>query len=130
LNEHVFPRFVLAGGVAALANMGSRFLLGFAIDYVPSIIVAYLIGMVTAFLLNRRFVFTRAGNALGEQVLWFVAINAAALVQTLVVSVGLSHWLFPSLGWSWHPETIAHVIGVMVPVFTSYLGHKHLTFRA
>jgi putative flippase GtrA len=130
VNDRAFPRFVLAGGIAALANMGSRIALGSVMDYVPSIVAAYLIGMLTAFLLNRHFVFQRAGNALGQQVLWFTIVNLAALAQTLAVSVGLSRWLLPWIGWPWHPETTAHVIGVMVPVFTSYLGHKHLTFRA
>ena len=26
-------------------------------------------------------------------------------------------------------ETLAHIAGIMLPVFTSYLGHKYLTFR-
>ncbi len=125
-----FPRFLLAGGIAALANMGSRYLLGFVMAYVPSILVAYLIGMLTAFLLNRRFVFRGAGNALHQQVFWFVAINIAALAQTLLVSVALSDWILPWIGWSRQPETVAHVIGVIVPVFTSYIGHKRWSFPA
>ena len=125
-----FPRFVVAGGVAALANMGSRYLLNFVMPYVPSILVAYLIGMLTAFLLNRGFVFQGAGNALRQQVFWFVAVNIAALAQTLLVSLALSDWLLPMIGWSYRPETVAHVIGVVIPVFTSYIGHRRLTFRA
>ena len=125
-----FPRFVVAGGVAALANMGSRYLLGFVMPYVPSILIAYLIGMLTAFLLNRGFVFQGAGNSLQQQVFWFVAVNVAALAQTLLVSLALSDWLLPLIGWNHQPETVAHVIGVVVPVFTSYIGHRRLTFRA
>ena len=124
-----FPRFLVAGGIAALANMGSRWLFDLALPYVPSIVLAYLVGMVTAFLLNRRFVFTGAGNALRQQVTWFTIINLLAVAQTLLVSVALAWYLFPWLGWRWHAETIAHVVGVVVPVFTSYLGHKRLTFR-
>jgi len=125
-----FPRFVVAGGVAALANMGSRYLLNFVMPYVPSILVAYLIGMLTAFGLNRGFVFQGAGNALRQQVFWFVAVNIAALAQTLLVSLALSDWLLPMIGWSYRPETVAHIIGVVIPVFTSYIGHRRLTFRA
>ena len=127
--KHTFPRFLVAGGIAALANMGSRWLLDFVLPYVPSIVLAYLVGMVTAFLLNRRFVFTGAGNALRQQVLWFTLINLAAVAQTLLVSVALAWYLLPWLGWRWQPETVAHVVGVMVPVFTSYLGHKRFSFR-
>ncbi len=124
-----FPRFLFAGGVAALANIASRYLLGFMMPYVPSIVIAYLIGMLTAFLLNRRFVFHGAGNSLHQQVLWFSLINVLALVQTILVSLVLSRWLLPWAGWIWQAETIAHVVGVIVPVFSSYLGHKRLTFR-
>ena len=124
-----FPRFLVAGGIAALANMGSRWLFDLALPYVPSIVLAYLVGMTTAFLLNRRYVFTASGNGLGRQVWWFCVVNAAALLQTLVVSQVLARWLLPWLGWQWHAETVAHVVGVIVPVFTSYIGHKRLTFR-
>jgi putative flippase GtrA len=124
-----FPRFLVAGGLAALANMGSRWLLDLVLPYVPSIVLAYLVGMTTAFLLNRRFVFTASGNGLWRQVGWFTAINIAALAQTVLVSLLLSRWLLPAIGWTWQADTIAHVVGVIVPVFTSYIGHKRLTFR-
>ena len=124
-----FPRFLLAGGVAALANMASRYLLGYVLPYVPSIVIAYLIGMLVAFLLNRRYVFQGAGNALRQQVAWFTLVNIAALAQTLAVSVLLARWLLPAIGWRWQAETVAHVVGVIVPVFTSYVGHRRLTFK-
>jgi len=123
-----FARFVLVGGLAALANVLSRYALNFVMPYVPSIALAYLVGMATAFTLNRRFVFEGATRPLHGQVLWFTAVNIAALLQTLAVSLLLSRFLLPKLGWTFHPETIAHMVGVVVPVFTSYLGHRHLTF--
>ena len=123
-----FARFVLVGGLAALANVLSRYVLNFAMPYVPAIVLAYLVGMATAFALNRRFVFEGATRPLHGQVLWFTVVNIAALLQTLAVSLLLSRILLPKLGWTFHPETIAHMIGVVVPVFTSYLGHRHLTF--
>ena len=125
-----FPLFLVAGGIAALANIGSRWLLNQVIPYVPSIVLAYLVGMVTAFVLNRAFVFKRAENPLHSQVMWFTIVNIAALLQTLVVSVVLADWVFPAIGFRFHAETVAHVIGVVVPVFTSYIGHKRFTFRA
>jgi len=123
-----FARFVMAGGLAALANVLARWALNFAMPYVPSIVLAYGVGMATAFALNRRFVFEGATRPLHGQVLWFTAINVAALAQTLAVSLLLSRVLLPWMGWTFHPETLAHMAGVAVPVFTSYLGHRHLTF--
>ncbi len=124
-----FVGFLAAGGTAALANFGSRILLSHWLHYVPAIVLAYCIGMVTAFVLNRAFVFRNAGNALHQQMLWFIAINLLAVAQTVLISLALAHWLFPLAGFDFHPETVAHAVGVMVPVFTSFVGHKYLSFR-
>ena len=124
-----FVKFVIVGGIAAAANFGSRIALSQVMPYVPAIVVAYLIGMATAFLLNRRFVFGQAGTTLKHQAFWFTAVNIAAVLQTVVVSLLFARWIFPAIDMHFHPETIAHGIGVMIPVFTSYLGHKAITFK-
>lgn len=125
-----FVLFLIAGGLAAGVNIGSRLLLGHWLAYIPSILVAYCLGMATAFVLGKQFVFEKAQNPLHQQALWFMAVNAAAVVQTLLISVSLSHWLLPAMGMHFHNDTMAHVVGVLAPVVTSYFGHKHLSFRA
>ncbi len=125
-----FVLFLIAGGLAAAVNFGSRIVLSHWLHYVPAIVIAYCLGMVTAFLLNRLFVFSDAGNRLHQQVAWFIAINLAAVAQTIVVSLLLAHHLLPALHIDFHNETIAHAIGVAVPVITSYVGHKRLSFAA
>ncbi len=125
-----FVGFVLVGGVAAIANFASRVALGTVMPYVPSIVLAYCIGMLTAFVLNRMFVFRDAGNQIHHQAMWFVIVNLAAVGQTLLVSVLLARWVFPSIGMTFHPESVAHAVGVVVPVFSSYIGHRRLTFRS
>ena len=122
-------RFVLAGGAAAVANFGSRIVLSLQLPYALAIFIAYLIGMATAFALNRRFVFQGSSNRLHQQIAWFVAVNAFALLQTLAVSLLLADVLLPAAGIVWHAREIAHVGGIIVPIFTSYLGHKRWTFR-
>ncbi|MEF2147693.1 GtrA family protein [Aquilutibacter rugosus] len=125
-----FIKFVLAGGTAAIANFGSRILLSNFMEYVPAIVLAYCVGMATAFILNRMFVFSNPTNSTGNQVFWFVAVNLFAVLQTLLISVGLAKYFFPMIGWTWQPELVAHAFGVVVPVFTSFIGHKLLTFRS
>lgn len=125
-----FVKFLVAGGVAAIANFGSRIGLSHWMAYVPAIISAYVIGMITAFLLNRAFVFDGATNSLRNQIGWFTLVNAVAVTQTIVISVLLADYAFPATGVITHRETIAHGIGVVIPVITSYLGHKHLSFKA
>jgi putative flippase GtrA len=122
--------FLVAGGVAALANILARIGFNTFMPYVPAIVLAYCIGMVTAFVLNRALVFKNATNGFREQALWFVVINLAAVAQTVAVSLLLSRWIFPAVGLVSHADTLAHVAGVLVPVFTSYFGHKHLSFRS
>lgn len=125
-----FIAFVLAGGLAACANFGSRILLSMSMPYVAAIVLAYLIGMLTAFVLNRLLVFTEAQNDLKNQAFWFTVVNLAAVAQTIAISLLFARWLFPWADMTYHPETMAHAIGVAVPVVTSYIGHKHLTFRS
>jgi putative flippase GtrA len=122
-------RFVLAGGTAALVNFGTRLLLSNVLPYAVAIVLAYGCGMATAFLLNRRFVFRGSSNRLHQQIAWFATVNALALLQTLVVSLLLADILLPWSGVTWHVAEIAHAAGIVVPIFSSYLGHKKWTFR-
>lgn len=124
-----FLRFLAVGGFAALVNFVSRIVLSRWLPYSAAIVIAYLLGMATAFVLNRLFVFTGATNRLHQQMFWFVAVNAAALLQTLLVSLLFRHVILPWLGIVWHANEIAHAFGVVTPIFTSYVGHKRLSFR-
>lgn len=124
-----FFRFVLAGGAAAAVNIVARLLLSAVVRFDVAVALAYLVGMATAFILNRQFVFDRSDRRVHSEMMRFVLVNLAALVQVWIVSVGLAEWLFPKVGLIWHAELIAHVIGVLSPVAASYLGHKHFTFR-
>jgi putative flippase GtrA len=124
-----FALFLLAGAIAAGANYGSRF--GFSVwfDYPTAIVLAYLVGMAVAFALMRQYVFEGHGKALGPQVLKFAGVNLLAVLQTLIVSLVLARWALPAIGVVEQAEAIAHAVGVAVPVVTSYLGHRHATFR-
>ncbi len=122
-------RFLVSGGVAAAANYGSRFLFSEYVRFEYAVILAYLVGMLTAFLLMRQFVFEGHDGVVRRQVFWFTVVNGVALLQTFVVSVALA-WLLPRAGLRENVEAMAHLAGVLTPVFTSYFGHRHLSFRA
>jgi putative flippase GtrA len=124
-----FALFLLAGGIAAVANYGSRFGFSQWFTYPSAIVLAYLVGMTVAFALMRRYVFEGGGKPLGPQILRFAGINVLALLQTLFVSVVLARWLLPAIGVTEHAEAIGHAVGVAVPAVTSYFGHKLATFR-
>lgn len=123
-----FVLFVLAGGAAALVNILSRILLNLVMPYEVAIVVAYTCGMTTAYVLNKLFVFASSGRGITGEYLRFALVNLAAVAQVWIVSVGLARMFFPAVGFAWHADTVAHVVGVTLPVFTSYLGHKHFSF--
>jgi putative flippase GtrA len=123
-----FAKFLAAGGLAAGSNFGSRFLFGLFLPYSASIVFAYLTGMMVAFMLMRGHVFDARNGPIVSQVVKFTIVNALAVLQTLVISLILASWL--SERWSVEEsEAFAHLVGVLVPVVTSYFGHKYLTFR-
>lgn len=124
-----FAKFVVVSGIAAMVNIGSRILFNLWMGYTPAILLAFCAGLVTAFFLNRLYVFRDTTNALHQQALWFIVVNLAAVAQTLAISLLLARIAFPRLGWSWHPDTIAHAIGVAAPAISSFFGHRYLTFR-
>jgi putative flippase GtrA len=128
-NRKQFVYFALCGGLAAGVNFFSRMAINHWLPYAAAIVLAYVLGMITAFLLNRILVFKETSNPIHHQVFWFTVVNLAAVLQTLAVSLFLARIVFPWMGFAWHPETVAHAFGVAVPVLTSFVGHKHLTFR-
>ncbi len=126
--QRQFVSFLIMGGIAALVNIGARVVLNLFMRFEIAVIVAYLCGMTTAYVLARYFVFERSGRSMHDEYVRFTLVNLVAVIQVWVVSVGLAEIVFPRVGLTWHFYTVAHLIGVAVPVFTSYLGHKHFSF--
>ncbi|TDY25469.1 putative flippase GtrA [Paraburkholderia sp. BL6665CI2N2] len=124
-----FLLFLLTGGFAAAVNWGSRIVYNKWMPYPAAIVVAYITGMITAFILAKLFVFTKSTQSTGRSVFFFTLVNLVAVVQTWVVSVGLAYYVFPRMGFTWHIRDAAHAVGVAVPVFTSYVGHKRWSFK-
>ncbi|MGH8783303.1 GtrA family protein [Paraburkholderia sp.] len=124
-----FLLFLLTGGFAAAVNWSSRILYNIWMPYSAAIVVAYITGMITAFVLAKLFVFTNSKQSTGKSVFFFTLVNVVAVLQTWAVSIGLAYHLLPRFGISWHAQDIAHAIGVVVPVFTSYVGHKRWSFK-
>jgi putative flippase GtrA len=124
-----FLRFLVAGGIAAVANFGSRFVLSMFFSFGVAVFLAYLVGMLVAFLLMRGHVFNASQGPLAQQVTKFIGVNLLAVFQTLAISLLMARWLLPSVGIQNHVEALGHLVGVLVPVITIYFGHKFLTFR-
>ena len=124
-----FVRFLIAGGLSALANIVARLLLNEIMPFEPATTLAYLFGMATAYLLMRHAVFSASGRKAHDEMMRFILVNAVGLVQVLAISDLLYRVIFPYIGFGWHAATIAHCIGVMSTA-SNYFLHKHFAFKA
>lgn len=91
--------------------------------------ITYMTGMVTAFFMTQMFVFTQTSHIIRRSAFYFSLVNVVAVSQTWAISMVLANYALPSIGVSRFVPEIAHAVGVVFPVFTSYLGHKHWSFR-
>jgi len=123
-----FLKFLLTGGLAALVNLASRYALNLVMPFEVAVAVAYMIGMATAYILARVFVFQRSDRSIGSEFGRFTLVNLVALALVWAISVGLARFVFPALAFTWHADDIAHLIGVLAPAVSSYFGHRLFTF--
>lgn len=126
---HQIFSFVLAGMFAAFLNILSRFVFSFYLNYYTSIIFAYVIGMVTAFLLMRRFVFSFSKKPLRYQFMKFVLVNMFNLTLTLIVSAVLFYLLSSLVLNDEFRGLVSHSVGVLMPIIISFLAHKYYSFN-
>ena len=124
-----FLYFILSGGLAAGLNWGSRFLFSLVVPFEIAVVLAFFVGLLSGFVLMRFFVFDGRGKPIAPQASKYVLVNLFALLQTLLISLLLARWALPAFGINDYAEGLGHLVGVLVPVITSYFGHKFLTFR-
>jgi len=127
-DRHEFLRFVAVGGFAALLNIVSRYFLNRVMGFSAAILIAYLIGMLAAYLLSRRYVFAATERGHGSAFVRFALVNAVSAAQVWLVSLGLARLVFPAMGMTWRADDVAHVTGVASPVVVSYFAHKFFSF--
>lgn len=131
--QHFFSRefigFLIAGGIAAMVNFLSRIYFNQYVSFSSSVLLAYLVGMVTAFILAKLFVFKASTQSIRRSVLFFIFVNVLAIAQTWLISMGLNFYILPALGFEKYVPEISSAIGIVFPVFTSYLGHKYWSFK-
>jgi len=85
--------------------------------------------MITAFTLARLFVFKESSQSVHRSAFYFVLVNVVAIAQTWLISLALAYYALPYIGVQHYVPEIAHAIGLAVPIFTSYIGHKRLSFK-
>jgi putative flippase GtrA len=129
MNNKQFLYFLISGGFAAALNILSRVIFSNFFCYEIAIILAYIVGITSAFLLMRNFVFDGKRDDVRGQAIRFIFVNILAIMQTIFASIYLNNFIIQSYPLFNHAELVAHIIGVLVPVITSFFAHKLYTFR-
>lgn len=124
-----FLLFLLCSGTALVLNFLSRIVLSVFIPYGAAVLVAYGIGMLTAFLLSKRYVFPHSSNPLRREVTLFVTINLAWLPVIWLASIWLGDHVLPHFMNEPLAHALAHGISITLPALINFAFHKFLTFR-
>lgn len=124
-----FLMFLLAGGTAAAAQWGSRFLFSQFFAFAWAVALAYLVGLATAFTLNKLFVFGASGRSVGREMTYFALVNAISFPIVWIVSIVLGEMVLPGFMSKPMAEAVGNGIGIMAPVGLSFVLHKFFTFR-
>ncbi len=124
-----FLLFVLTGGFSAIINIISRIILSIFFEFQVSIFFAYLFGMITAYLLAKKYVFLNPISSNKKSFLAFIFVNILAILQTYFVSNFFRQFLGSFILSNNLNDFISHCIGVAIPIFSSFYGHKYISFR-
>lgn len=125
----MFLRFLIVGGSAAVLNIILRIVIDIYFSYAFSIINAYIIAMIYAFTLNKKYVFQSESQTIGYEFIKFTVVNMLSIIMILLMSLFLANIFFPFIGLKWYPNDLAHIISVFSTAVTSYILHKLYTFN-
>lgn len=123
-----FAGFLVVGVISTLCNLGSRYAFQRFSSYEVALIGANTVGVLSAFFLNRWYVFKSGDAPVAGELLRFTLVNLAGIALSWVTSVVLYRHLFPAISFGWRPDLVAHAIGIAVPTVPNYLAHRHWTF--
>jgi len=120
-------RFLLAGGVSALVTYGlfftSELTIGKWIGYLGSLYLSYVLGVMFAFVLHRRYTF-RAHRTGGSIVVDFLRFSSIYVLALVFNSAGL-----PLLVEVAHlSPLVAQAVVVILTPFITYVGHRYFSF--
>ena len=86
-----FIAFLACNAFAAGVNFGSRMLFSLVMRYEPAIFFAYCCGILTAFTLNKLFVFDARHGKTEKQLFGFVIVNILGLTQVYVTIFNMNY---------------------------------------
>jgi putative flippase GtrA len=123
-----FLVFLLVGGTAAVMNWLARLALSLWLPFSSAVIIAYLIGMTVAFLLNHRFVFPNSNKATSAQARDFIFANVSLFPLVWFASIFINDGL-KTYGVLAYSEELAHALAIPMPMFATFLFYKFFAFK-
>ena len=75
LSNSRFSRFLIAGGLAASANLSSRILFSQFFSFPVAVVLAFFVGLSTGYLLSRHLVFNPSSNPRHLEMGYYILIN-------------------------------------------------------
>lgn len=122
----LFLLFLLAGASSVCCNFAARIIFQYIFSYSFSVVLGYLVGMATAYLLFKALF----GNQRTQfkSIRRFILVNLYGMTQTYVFSMVFLKVLGQFLSQN-HAENLAHLLALSMLSITSYLMHKHYTFQ-
>lgn len=122
-------RQVIKFGLVGVANTLISLALLFFLEEVVKMDIrianplAYLLGTVNSFYLNKKWTFKSEGKVHKEGPLFFAVIGVAWLIQ-YVIAV---YWMVGILHWD---KFVAQVIGMVLFTGLNFVGQKFITFKS
>lgn len=117
--------FLVVGGINTLVGLAAFAVLyqlwGSTLHYLGALVLAYAVGIVIGFTLQRRLVFKVKGNVLVDLVR-YTGVQAVALA----LNSALLPLVVEGLGM---PVLPGQVISLALVVIASYFGHTFFSFR-
>ena len=126
LRTHPAPRYVIAGSVTFLVDIGSLKLLhgSFGVPLVPATALAFLIAFAVNFTASRHWTFARTGRSrqTHQQLVRYLVLVGVNLCSTIIIVAG-----FSALGVNY---LIAKVVAGCLNALGNYYAYRHWIFAA
>tara|TARA_B100002019_G_C21205008_1_gene566166 strand:+ start:783 stop:1181 length:399 start_codon:yes stop_codon:yes gene_type:complete len=123
-----FVGFLIVGIVAASLHWLARYILSFWFNFPVAVSLSYIIGILVAFELNRRFIFAYSKRNYYFQARDFILTNIAFFPVVWVSSIYFRSLLI-RYEITQYSDGIAHGGAIMLPMLITFLIYKFVAFR-
>ena len=127
-----FLRFLLVGGIAALANFFSRFLFQTYFPYTPSVALAFTLGTIISFILNKTFTFASYDEKTSIQLIKFLLAGIVCVaLASIIAYLGMAFYHIARISFVTEKkmESIVHIIAIGLTTIYNFLAMKFFSFR-